>query len=291
MKKKSQLFAIIICLLAMSFILSAERPQREPQERQARQVLNATGLKGGLVVHIGCGDGKLTAALCANDSYIVQGLDANAENVEKAREHIRSLGLYGKVSAQLFSGDRLPYADNLINLIVSEDLGKVPMDELMRVLAPNGVAYIGKEGNRTKTIKPWPKEIDEWTHWLHDATGNAVAQDMLVGPPRHLQWVAGPLWSRHHDTVPSVSAMVSSGGRLFYISDEAPAGVDGTLPDRWFLVCGSRRIQWCLAVETCHARMGMETVERYLARALQPALTSSGSLGCCWGHHLCYTRL
>jgi len=236
MKKKSQFFAIIVCLLAMSFVLSAESSQREPQERQARQILDATGLKGGLVVHIGCSDGKLTAALCANDSYIVHGLDTNVDNVETAREHIRSLGLYGKVSAQLFSGGRLPYADNLINLIVSEDLGKVPIDEVMRVLAPRGMAYIGKEGNRTKTIKPWPKEIDEWTHWLHDATGNAVAQDMLVGPPRHLQWVANPLWSRHHDTVPSVSAMVSSHGRLFYISDEAPAGIDGTVPDRWFLV-------------------------------------------------------
>ncbi|MCK4294095.1 MAG: hypothetical protein KAY65_12930, partial [Planctomycetes bacterium] len=38
---------------------------------RARQILDATGVKGGLVVHIGCGDGKLTAALRANDSFIV----------------------------------------------------------------------------------------------------------------------------------------------------------------------------------------------------------------------------
>jgi len=41
MKKKRRLFAIIVCLLAMSFVLSAERPQRNPQERQARQILGA----------------------------------------------------------------------------------------------------------------------------------------------------------------------------------------------------------------------------------------------------------
>jgi 2-polyprenyl-3-methyl-5-hydroxy-6-metoxy-1,4-benzoquinol methylase len=62
---------------------------------QARQILDASVVKGGLVVHIGCGDGKLTAALHANDSYLVHGLDADAKNIEEAREHIRSLGIEG----------------------------------------------------------------------------------------------------------------------------------------------------------------------------------------------------
>jgi len=47
----------------------------------ARKILSETGVKGGLVVHLGCGDGKLTAALRANDSYLVQGLDADEGNV------------------------------------------------------------------------------------------------------------------------------------------------------------------------------------------------------------------
>ena len=42
----------------------------------AQKILESTGVRGGLVVHLGCGDGKLTAALRANDSYLVQGLDA-----------------------------------------------------------------------------------------------------------------------------------------------------------------------------------------------------------------------
>ncbi len=32
----------------------------------AREILDATGVRGGLVVHLGCGDGKLAAALRAN---------------------------------------------------------------------------------------------------------------------------------------------------------------------------------------------------------------------------------
>ena len=43
-------------------------------EPSADDILKASSVRGGLVVHLGCGDGKLTAALRANDSYLVHGL-------------------------------------------------------------------------------------------------------------------------------------------------------------------------------------------------------------------------
>ena len=202
----------------------------------AEEILDATGVKGGLIVHLGCGDGKLTAALRANDRYLVHGLDADAENVEEARRHINSLGLYGPVSVDSIKGKRLPYADNLVNLLVVADAGGVAIAECLRAVAPGGVAYVKSGGKWHKTVKPRPDEIDEWTHHLHDAGGNAVASDLVVGPPQHLQWTAGPLWARSHGWTPSVSAMVSAGGRLFYICDETPAGADDTVPSEWFLV-------------------------------------------------------
>ena len=122
---------------------------------QARAILDATGIKGGLIAHLGCGDGKLTAALRANDSYLVHGLDADWTNVEKAREHIRSLGLYGKVSVDRFAGKHLPYTDNLVNLVVAESLGEVAIDEVLRVLTPNGVAYVKRDASAGSTIVKW----------------------------------------------------------------------------------------------------------------------------------------
>ena len=206
-------------------------------EEQAAQVLQAAGVKGGLVVHLGCGDGKLTAALRANESYIVHGLDADPANVEKARAHIRSLGLYGPVSvARWTDAARLPYADNLVNLIVSENPSAFPMGEVLRVLAPLGVAYVkGADGKWAKTVKPWPKDIDEWTHWLHDAGNNAVAHDTRVGPPQRMQWVAEPLWSRGHEVVTSVGAVVTARGRIIYAVDEGQPGIY-VLPSKWMLV-------------------------------------------------------
>lgn len=235
--KKSWIITTIVSVLVLAVVLHLGCGQQGSfsERAQAQQILDASGVKGGLVVHLGCGDGKLTAALRVNDSFLVHGLDTDAQNVEQAREHIKSLKLYGKVSVEQFKGGQLPYTDNLINLVVSEALDAVPMDEVMRVLCPNGVAYIRNNDTWIKTVKPRPKDIDEWTHYMHDAGGNAVAHDLVVGPPRHLQWVGSPRWARHHDHMGSVSAVVSTAGRIFYIIDEGPkASIQ--LPPKWFLV-------------------------------------------------------
>lgn len=203
-------------------------------EQQAKKILDATGVQGGFVVHIGCGDGRLTAALRAKDSFMVHGLDKDVKNVEEARKHIFSHNLYGRVSIDHLNGHQLPYINNLVNLIVSDDLGGISMGEVMRVLVPNGVAYVKQSGSWKKMIKPRPKDIDDWTHYLYDATGNAVSHDTLVGPPRQMQWVGSPRWARSHEHSASLNALVSANGRIFYILDEGPRD-SIQLPPKWFL--------------------------------------------------------
>ncbi len=52
-----------------------------------------------------------------------------------------------------------------------------------------------------------------------------------------MQWMVGPKWQRAHDTDANMNALVSAGGRVFYMVDEAPIGLPGAngLPDRWML--------------------------------------------------------
>ncbi len=221
MKKARLILAFYFCTLTFP-LASAQPPDAG---RRAKEILNASGITGGLVVQIGCGDGKLTAALRAGENHLVHGLDTNAQAVQAAREYIRKLGVYGPVSVEGFDGRHLPYVDNLVNLVVAEDLGEVSMAEAMRVLAPGGVLYARQEdGLWKKLVKSRPGNIDEWTHYLHDASGNAVAHDEVVGPPRHIQWVAEPRHTRSHEHIPSIYALVSTGGRIFYIADEASIG-------------------------------------------------------------------
>ena len=167
-----------------------------------RSILDETGVQGGLIVHVGCGDGRLTAALRVNERYLVHGLDTDPANVHAAREHIQAQTQgYGPVSAAQWDGARLPYIDNLANLVVCEQA--VPAEEVMRVLAPGGVAYVKQGDTWLMRVKERPKALDEWTHYLHDASNNAVAHDRAVGPPRRMQWVGSPRYSRHHDRMSS----------------------------------------------------------------------------------------
>jgi outer membrane protein assembly factor BamB len=195
------------------------------------------GIPGGFVVHLGCGDGAVTAALRTGPGTQVQGLDRDAANVAKARATIQAQGIYGEVCADRLIGDRLPYIDNFVNLLVVENASGIAPEEINRVVVPNGVVLTkGGDGQWTRTVKPRPDNIDDWTHYLHGADGNPVAHDDLVSAPRHLQWLGSPRWSRHHDRMASMSAMVSEGGKLIYIQDEG-SHVSILLPAAWKLIC------------------------------------------------------
>ncbi len=235
MKSRHLTRASLFAILSGLFFAAPVYPVNLTEQALARQIIHDTAVKGGLIVHLGCGDGNLTAALRANNSYIVQGLDTDAKKIYQAREYIRSLGLYGKVTAREFDGIHLPYIENLVNLVISEDPGEVSIAEIMRVLCPNGVAFIKKGREWDKTIKPWPKEIDQWTHYLYDASNNAVSHDLVVGPPRCYQWLGGPKWSRSHEHMSSINALVSAGGKIFYVVDEG-SRASITLPPKWSLI-------------------------------------------------------
>ncbi len=241
----------------------------------AAQIVEFSGAPGGICVVIGADDPQLALTLAKQGSFTVHSLFADRDGCESARRAIRARGMYGTVSADVWHGGELPYADNVINIVVVDNYpppaGKgLPPKEILRVLAPLGTAWLGAPVNLAKTPgwvnfvngrlnacgiektkvatesgrtriafrKPWPETIDEWTHYLHGPDGNPVAQDVVVGPPKHLQWTAGPRWLRSHETDSSVSTLVTARGRLFAIVDEGPISLAGphSPPDKWFLV-------------------------------------------------------
>jgi len=238
MKHCTAITSCVCALLVVGQLTVADAANQDSLAAQAKEILDTAGVKGGIVVHLGCGDGKLTAALHASDAYTVHGLEADPAKAAAARSYIQERGVYGPVSVERYSGPALPYTDNLINLVVVQDAGQVPMEEVMRVLAPGGAACVQRNGKWEKIAKARPDNIDQWTHFLHDASNNAVANDSVVGPPKSLQWVAPPLWLRSHETPSGIQAAVLAGGRLFYFFDEGLIGItDERLPDRWSLVC------------------------------------------------------
>ena len=158
-------------------------------------VLLSSAHAGGLYVIVGAKDADQALAIAKQGNVLVHCLALDAKTCDALRR--------STVSADVLSGSRLPYADNLVNTLIVNDGSQIPKEELLRVLVPNGVALVGGQ----KIVKPWPKEIDQWTHYLHDASGNPVAQDKKVGPPRQLQWVSGPRWCRSHEVDISIAVV------------------------------------------------------------------------------------
>lgn len=229
-------FTVLAILTMSSYFAAAATHETSPAE-----LLRSVGVTGGLVVHVNVGDGRLTGALRLSNAFVVHGIDPGPAQVQTAREYLRHAGLYGSVSVELWQGTRLPYAEDLVNaVIVSRGPATLPDREILRVLAPGGGALI--EDDKAPTgwrvlRKPRPDDIDEWTHYLHGPGNNAVARDARVAPPNALQWDAPPKFSRSHEHDTSMPAMVTAGGRVFYIVDEGPPGItDERLDEKWFLI-------------------------------------------------------
>ncbi len=244
---KIQILVFILALLP-SFIVA--EPMATPQ------TVEKSGIQGGLLVHLGCADGSATAALRVNERYLVHGLDSDASKIEKARKQIAQDNHNGTVSVYEQKNALLPYAENVINLLIVEKNTSVSAEEIQRTLAPLGCAMLPntptfqniadnlkKLGFKTAKNdkwfvcrKSWPDNIDEWSHWLHGPDGNPVAKDTEVGPPRRQRWKAGPRWERAHEFNPSHTTMVTAGGRLFYTQDDGLIGItDERFEPRWTL--------------------------------------------------------
>lgn len=227
----------------------------------ARAIMRETGIGGGLCVHLGCDDGVLAVEFAQTGKFLVHGWCTDATALAKARGAIQAKGVYGQASVERGSLDRLPYANSLVNLVVVDDLAAalkqgLRLTDVMRVLAPRGVAYLGQRpgsgglsaaqlrshlasagikeveivertGTWAKIVKPLLAGADDWTHYNYDPTGNRVSHDAWAGPPSRVRWLDGPSWPTDRN---GPSAAVTAGGRLFYVADQAP---DGKPPRHW----------------------------------------------------------
>jgi outer membrane protein assembly factor BamB len=165
-------------------------------------------------------------------------MPATGADVQSLREQARRGGIHGEVVIHDPAIDRLPYADNLFNLVYTGSLAAaITPAEIGRVLRPAGgvaiVAYPGPPGQEALRTwkdahprvtldpcgpddhwlaigKPPPEGIGQWTHIYGGASNTSSSEDQLVKGPLALQWFGGPgprqMIDRHHRTVPPLVA-------------------------------------------------------------------------------------
>ena len=207
----------------------------------------AQDFSGGLLIVVGAKSATLPAGIDLNNS-VVQFLVADEADVKSYRAQIVRNKQSERVSVRSYDGKHLPFVDNSLNLLLIEAAQpQLSVAEIQRVLAPRGKLSVAegiklsgfdfvKEGGRLVYTKAVPSDGDEWPLYLHDAGNNAVSHDKHIAPPRQMQWVGGPLWTRNHHLLNSISSVVSSGGRIFYIVDKAP-DYNLKVQGKWLLEC------------------------------------------------------
>lgn len=230
---------VLMALLICHCVFGAERNSFLDLGRRA-------GVEGGFVVKLGADLDGLKMDPAGKSPFLVQILDSDPNDVAVARAALKRSGLYGPVSVERFQDSKLPYIDNLVNLLVSDGTEKVSMEEVRRVLSPGGLAFVKLDGEWQDFRKPYPDEMDEWTHYQHDAAGTMVSKDEKIGYPVRTQWVGGPKWLRSHEFTSSMHGMVSANGRVFYIIDKG-LRFHMYMPARWTIVARdafSGKILW-----------------------------------------------
>ena len=193
------IFGIAVGLLAAPVI--AKEPVPTPQRI----------IHGGMCLVIGCQSSESLIDAVQNGKYQVQAVCSNKKRADEIRKALADQDVDGNVSVTHLAGTKLPHVDNLVNLVVVQNTALFDSEEIMRVVAPLGVMMSKNAGEWTRTVKSYPKEMDQWPQSRHDAAGSTVSLDTLVAPPTRLQWTAQEKYPRE-----TMIQLLSAGGRNFY---------------------------------------------------------------------------
>jgi hypothetical protein len=198
--RAATVMALIVCLVGTL-------PQAAAKPPSVDMIETAVGAPIGLCVLLGDDACSLAVQVAEKTDLTVYVQLLSDADVDKARRETDDAGFCGtRIFIERGSFSRIHLADNIADIVV--DVGeseKVPEAEILRVLRPNGTAYLGSR----KLTKPVPEGLDDWTHPYHGPDNNPVSEDNLARAPYLTQFLAEPRYA------PLPQVAVASGGRVF----------------------------------------------------------------------------
>ena len=120
--------------------------------------------KGKSVLVVGCGIGTTSCYLAERYGVKVIGVDISEGMIAKAKERARRKGLEGKVEFRTADAQKLPFKDNLFDVVISESViafvnnKTKAIKEYLRVTKPGG--FVGL--NECLWLKTPPTELVEY---------------------------------------------------------------------------------------------------------------------------------
>jgi len=177
---------------AYEWVVEHRTKQTYPMTAQ-RILAELGGIRKGVCIDIGCGSGLLDVEIAKRSGFRIIGLDIDP-NVRPAFErNVRQAGLSERISFVRGDAQKLPFADNSADAVISRGtLTFIPdkarcLREVRRVLKPTGVAFLG--GRYVFTPQPYRTSADQ----LREVVRQAGIEGARVIDARG-QWVkiAGP---------------------------------------------------------------------------------------------------
>jgi outer membrane protein assembly factor BamB len=241
-----RLIACVVGLLMCQVVTPASAQQVEPWAKLAGSVMEQGGVQRGVASVCGA-DSDFVLALARSSELLLHVRDPRQEFVHRLRSAAKERGLgLDRLVVERGELGHLPYADNMIDLLVttqagSEAVSDLTVPEVLRVLRPRGVGLLGKalattgpdanleslvklarqagatnvktveneQGSWVRFTKPPMAGADDWSHWEHSPDNNPVSTDTSIRAPYMTQFLAHPMYIG----MPSITT--ASAGRTF----------------------------------------------------------------------------
>ena len=156
----------------------------------AQEALGILGRKNGACLDVGCGGGHLGLSVAKASEMHITLMDVKEDALQIANNRIKDWALEGRTSTLVSDVRKINLPDNCFHLIISRgsigfwgdrDEMKQAFAEIYRVLAPNGMTYIGKGFGsaelRAKITAEMKVLHPEWPQCVIDATNGFGAED------------------------------------------------------------------------------------------------------------------
>ncbi|MDA3926621.1 MAG: PQQ-binding-like beta-propeller repeat protein [Kiritimatiellae bacterium] len=167
----------------------------------AKEIVKKSGVKKGVCVDLGCGQGELALELSKISDLRIIGINPDPAEVDKARRMLAAAGVYGKrVSIHVGSPDRTDLPCDIANLIVSSqtlsgDKNFFNAAEVERLQRPyGGVICTGFPGKLTIKRSEPMEGAGSWTHQNCNPANTICSLDKNIHGPLEMAWFRdGPI--------------------------------------------------------------------------------------------------
>lgn len=207
----NKVFLKICCIF---FLIIVMAPNTFAQNSEAKEILAATKLNGGICLIVGANNLDLAKGLAENSELYVQIIEPDSKLAEKASFEIAATPLRFKLSVRNATFQTDHYTSNLINLVIIKgnyDMKNINLEELNRILTPKGIFLIStKVANLPKDGSSI--ENDDFKKLTFQTVFQKGLRKFDWAPTDSLKWRADP---RAHISI-GFLGLTHGSGKFFY---------------------------------------------------------------------------